>query len=37
VITMTHANKARTVSVMPGIVWAEIQLVDMDKCYETFR
>jgi hypothetical protein len=31
------ANKARTVHVMSGIVWAEIQLTDRDKCYETFR
>jgi hypothetical protein len=31
------ANKARIVHVMPGIVWAEIQLTDRDKCYETFR
>jgi hypothetical protein len=36
-ITMTHTNKARTMAVMSGIVWAEIQLVDSDKCYETFR
>jgi hypothetical protein len=33
----SHANKARTVPVMPGIVWVEIQLTDRDKCYETFR
>jgi hypothetical protein len=33
----SRVNKARTVLVMPRIVWAEIQLVDRDKCYETFR
>jgi hypothetical protein len=33
----SHANKARIVTVMPGIVWAKIQLADRDRCYETFR
>jgi hypothetical protein len=33
----SRANKARTLPVMLGIVWAEIRLADRDKCYETFR
>jgi hypothetical protein len=33
----SHSKKARTVPVMPGNVWAEIQLVDREKCYESFR
>jgi hypothetical protein len=33
----SHTNKSRTVSIMPGIVWEEIQLADRDKCYEMFR
>jgi hypothetical protein len=33
----SRANKAKTLPVMPGIVWVEIQLADRDKCYETFR
>jgi hypothetical protein len=27
----SRANKSRTISAMPGIVWAEIQLTDRDK------
>jgi hypothetical protein len=27
----SRANKSRTISAMPGIVWAEIQLADRDK------
>jgi hypothetical protein len=33
----SHSNKARIVLVMPGNVWAEIQLADREKCYESFR
>jgi hypothetical protein len=33
----SRANKARTMLVMPEIVWVEIQLADRDKCYQTFR
>jgi hypothetical protein len=33
----SRSNNARIVLVMPGNVWAEIQLTDREKCYELFR
>jgi hypothetical protein len=32
-----RSNKARTVIVMPGNVWVEIQLADREKCYESLK
>jgi hypothetical protein len=33
----SRANKARTMHVMPGIVWAEIQLADRDQVLRDVR
>jgi hypothetical protein len=33
----SRVNKDRTVPIVPGNVWSEIQLADRERCYEMFR